>query len=377
MEFIRNLVLLLIVILWTKLTKSQNLDDTDSLDLEDDLENDRSSLELTSSMKQALRTFLKEKQNQQSVYRSSDDMVHTITESMGGEQIVGGEEADYGQIYSIVSLRSKRCGKKCPIHNGKRIPFHACGGVLLTRSVVLTAAHCCIDEKTAKRDRKRRKSTKIHEAWAGGVMVHDLLQKRKIKRMVVHPKADGAQQYDLCMVKTGKFNIDKRKKTKLNTAKINSKDIKVNSTLVVAGWGANYQGQKTAYDEELFYIKIKKMSYKECKNRLARLKHSDGYTYDSLLHKGVLCTRQGKLRDACQGDSGGPLYHITPDKKQKGKENLGPWNLLVGIVSWGAGCAKPGRPAMYVDVHYFNDWIKSAFKKLKSRRNRRRSRRQN
>ena len=105
------------------------------------------------------------------------------------------------KIYSIVSLRSKRCGKKCPIHNGKRIPFHACGGVLLTRSVVLTAAHCCIDEKTAKRDRKRRKSTKIHEAWAGGVMVHDLLQKRKIKRMVVHPKADGAQQYDLCMLK--------------------------------------------------------------------------------------------------------------------------------------------------------------------------------
>ena len=49
-------------------------------------------------MKQALRTFLKEKQNQQSVYRSSDDMVHTITESMGGEQIVGGEEADYGQV---------------------------------------------------------------------------------------------------------------------------------------------------------------------------------------------------------------------------------------------------------------------------------------
>merc|ERR1719282_824963 len=122
-------------------------------------------------MKQALRTFLKEKQNQQSVYRSSDDMVHTITESMGGEQIVGGEEADYGQIYSIVSLRSKRCGKKCPIHNGKRIPFHACGGVLLTRSVVLTAAHCCIDEKTAKRDRNEgslQRSTKPGqvESWS-------------------------------------------------------------------------------------------------------------------------------------------------------------------------------------------------------------------
>lgn len=40
-------------------------------------------------------------------------------------------------------------------------------------------------------------------------------------------------------------------------------------------------------------------------------------------------------RDACQGDSGGPLI-------ARGK--------LVGLVSWGSGCAEPGRPGVYTRI---------------------------
>jgi len=53
-------------------------------------------------------------------------------------------------------------------------------------------------------------------------------------------------------------------------------------------------------------------------------------------------------KDSCQGDSGGPL--ITYNLKEKR------W-ILVGVVSWGKGCALAGFPGIYARVSYFVPWI--------------------
>lgn len=48
-------------------------------------------------------------------------------------------------------------------------------------------------------------------------------------------------------------------------------------------------------------------------------------------------------KDSCEGDTGGPFVV---------KKNL------VGIVSWGKGCAAPGSPRVLVKVSAVRAWIK-------------------
>ena len=52
--------------------------------------------------------------------------------------------------------------------------------------------------------------------------------------------------------------------------------------------------------------------------------------------------------DACYGDSGGSLSMQLSDSQ--------PW-VLVGVVSWGVGCDRPGQYGYYTNVGKFYDWI--------------------
>jgi len=64
--------------------------------------------------------------------------------------------------------------------------------------------------------------------------------------------------------------------------------------------------------------------------------------------KDMICA-SGPGRDACTFDSGGPLV-------SDGK--------LVGIVSFGRGCASPDYPGVYVNVAKYKPWILSAIQRI-------------
>jgi len=58
-------------------------------------------------------------------------------------------------------------------------------------------------------------------------------------------------------------------------------------------------------------------------------------------------------KDSCQGDSGGPIIQRVNQTDGSSTHHL------VGVVSWGIGCARPGYPGVYARVSEAKDWIQN------------------
>ncbi len=66
---------------------------------------------------------------------------------------------------------------------------------------------------------------------------------------------------------------------------------------------------------------------------------------DSVINRRVICAG-GDRADACTGDSGGPLMALR----------RGGWTL-VGVTSYGVGCANQRFPGVYFSVAKYARWI--------------------
>ena len=119
------------------------------------------------------------------------------------------------------------------------------------------------------------------------------------------------------------------------------------------GWGGTKQHsglrRPDRYSDVLRHVMLPMVRDEMCKKSLPSSASFDKTT--------MLCAGDGRgKRDACFGDSGGPLVHQTKETV-KGKTHYR-WRI-VGIVSWGDGCAKRGKYGYFTRVSFYKDWIKN------------------
>lgn len=108
---------------------------------------------------------------------------------------------------------------------------------------------------------------------------------------------------------------------------------------LASGWGTLHEEGKPSC--LLQKVDVPVMSLQECRNT----SYSPRMISDKMLCAGY---PQGQ-KDSCQGDSGGPLIAERKDKKYE----------VIGVVSWGNGCARPGYPGVYTRVTSFLDWVQA------------------
>ncbi|MFC4492561.1 serine protease [Streptomyces ovatisporus] len=230
---------------------------------------------------------------------------HSATAKKDGPstKIVGGTPAEQGEFPWMVRLSM------------------GCGGALFEKDVVLTAAHC-VDGSGD--------NTSI--TATGGVVDLEDSNKVEVKstKVLQAPGYNGTGK-DWALIKLEK-PIDQPTLPIAEDPALNEGD------LTVAGWGADKEGGEQ--QQKLLKVTVPFIDDATCKK-----------AYGELVEGEELCAGvdEGGL-DSCQGDSGGPLFR---------KDEAGEF-VQVGIVSWGEGCARPGKPGVYTEVTNFAADIKKA-----------------
>ncbi|CAJ1086238.1 hepatocyte growth factor activator isoform X2 [Xyrichtys novacula] len=109
----------------------------------------------------------------------------------------------------------------------------------------------------------------------------------------------------------------------------------------ISGWG--HKNEKDEGYSTLQEAGVRLIPHSTCKKP---------EVYGNHVTSNMLCAGLNGCADACQGDSGGPLACAKDDV-----------SFLYGVISWGDGCGRTGKPGVYTKVANYMDWINSVIKR--------------
>lgn len=231
------------------------------------------------------------------------------------ENVVGGTPAPGGGWPSIVALVDP---------GSDPVQGQFCGGTLIAPSVVLTAAHCVTDVTgSVMRPADVQVLAGTQDLTSGG-------ERLGVAAVRAHPAFHvNGDPYDAALLLLARPSAA----PPMPYARNGRDGGDAERAGAIAGWGETAEGNDK-YPTALAEAAVAIFPSGRCESALGH----------AFARGATLCA--GSMAggvDSCSGDSGGPL-----------RDGSG---VLVGIVSWGIGCARPGLPGVYTRVGALTAWI--------------------
>ncbi|XP_076022343.1 trypsin-3 [Genypterus blacodes] len=219
------------------------------------------------------------------------------------KRIIGGEEVNPRSVPYQASVQNLRLQ-------------HYCGGTLIHKQWVLSAAHCW----------RPASAMKVVLSEHNIIKDEGFEQVFNVSRIFLNRYNYKTFNNDIMLMR-----LDRPANLNAYVAPALLPDINTpqNRKCTVSGWGVTHV-YHSFLSPTLRAVDVDILSYCE-------------YFYYGRITKNMLCAGSywgGK--DSCQGDSGGPLICN---------------GYLEGIVSWGISCAQPRFPGVYTKVRNYYKWI--------------------